>query len=133
MIRLLLVEDEPLVCQGLRMWLSQVRGVMVVGEAHSEVEALQLAPQLAPDVVLLDLSLPSNQGIAATAALRAALPQVAVVFLSLHDDAPRRAEARAAGAYAFVGKQEGLPALLSAIHEAGGSSGTGPPTSHAAP
>ena len=133
MIRLLLVEDEPLVCQGLRMWLGQVRGVLVVGEAHSEVEALQLARQLAPDVVLLDLSLPPNQGIAATAALRAALPQAAIVFLSLHDDASRRAEARAAGAYAFVGKQEGLTALLAAIHEAGGSSNNGPPIFRAAP
>jgi len=132
MIRLLLVEDEPLVCQGLRMWLGQVQGVMVVGEAHSEVEALQLARQLAPNVVLLDLSLPPNQGITATSALCTALPQAAVVFLSLHDDAPRRAEARAAGAYAFVGKQEGLPALLAAIHKAGGEAGAGPPSSRAA-
>lgn len=133
MIRLLLVEDEPLVCQGLRMWLNRVREVLVVGEAHSDVEALQLACQLAPDVVLLDLSLPSTQGITATAALRAAVPQAAVVLLSLHDDAPRRAEARAAGAYAFVGKQEGLPALLTAIHAAGGNTGTGLPTPRTMP
>jgi DNA-binding NarL/FixJ family response regulator len=133
MIRLLLVEDEPLVCQGLRMWLGQVREVMLVGEAHSDVEALQLARQLAPDVVLLDLSLPPTQGIAATAALRATVPQAAVVFLSLHDDAPRRAKARAAGAYAFVGKEEGLSALLAAIHEAGGNSGTGRSTLRALP
>jgi DNA-binding NarL/FixJ family response regulator len=133
-IRLLLVEDEPLVCQGLRMWLGQAREVMVVGEAHSDVEALQLASQLAPDVVLLDLSWPPTQGVATTTALRAAVPQAAVVFLSLHDDAPRRAEARAAGAYAFVGKQEGLPALMTAIHQAGGeNTGVGLPTPHTMP
>ena len=69
----------------------------------------------------MDLSVPPMEGIAATAALRAAVPQSAVVLLSLHDDATRRAQARAAGAYAFVGKQEELRVLLTAIYEAGRS------------
>jgi DNA-binding NarL/FixJ family response regulator len=119
MIRLLLVEDEPLVCQGLRMWLKRVSEVTVVGEATTDAEALLLAHALSPDVVLVDLSQAPVDGIAATAALRAAVAQSAVVVLSLHDDATRRAQAHAAGAYAFVGKQEGVLALLTAIHEAG--------------
>ncbi len=121
MIRVLLVEDEPLVCQGLRMWLKQAAEVLVVGEAHTDTEALLLAHELSPEVVLMDLSVPPMEGIAATVVLRAAVPQSAVVLLSLHDDAIRRAQARAAGAYAFVGKQEGLRVLLTAIYEAGRS------------
>lgn len=119
MIRLLLVEDEPLVSQGLRMWLKQASEVMVVGEATMAAEALLLARTLSPDVVLLDLSLVPMDGIATTTALRAAVPQSAIVVLSLHDDATRRAQAHAAGAYAFVGKQEGVMVLLKAIHDAG--------------
>lgn len=119
MIRLLLVEDEPLISQGLRMWLRQVSEVMVVGEAATSAEALLLARALSPDVVLMDLSQAPMQGIAATTALRAAVPQSAIVVLGLRDDAARRAQAHAAGAYAFVGKQEGVKALLRAIREAG--------------
>lgn len=119
MIRLLLVEDEPLISQGLRMWLRQASEVIVVGEAATSTEAILLARALAPDVVLMDLSQAPMQAIAATSALRAVVPHTAIVVLSLHDDATRRTQARAAGAYAFVGKQEGVMALLKAIHEAG--------------
>ncbi len=121
MIRLLLVEDEPLVCQGLRMWLDHVPEVIVVGEAHSDADALLLVRELSPDVILVDLSMPPMVGIAATSALHAAVPQSAIVLLSLQDDATRREQANAAGAYALVGKQEGVPALRSVIQEAGES------------
>lgn len=119
MIRLLLVEDEPLVCQGLRMWLKQMPGVTVVGEASTDAEALRLAQALSPDVILMDLSLPPTDGITTTATLRSAVPKSAVVFLSLYDDVTRRAQAVAAGARAFVGKQEGVKSLRAAIYEAG--------------
>jgi two-component system response regulator NreC len=124
MIRLLLVEPERLIGRGFSMWLRQVsREVFVVGEAESPNEALVLARDLAPDVVLLDLAAPRDEAIATTIALRAAAPESAVVLLSLHDDATRRRDALAAGAYAFVGKQEGVAALLRAIQDAGRSAG----------
>ena len=122
MIRLLLVEQEPLIGRGLCMWLRQVSSeVSVVGETETAAEALVLAHKLAPDVVLLDLAVPAVEAAAATTALRAAAPESAVVLLSLHDDEIGRRDALAAGAYAFVGKQEGVAVLLQAIHEAGRS------------
>ena len=119
MITLLLVEDELLVRQGLHTWLKQVGDIRVIGEASNGAEAIALAPALHPDVVLMDISMPTTDGIAATAALRASVPRCAVVLLSLYDDAAMRARAHAAGAVTLVGKQEGVSVLLAAIREAG--------------
>jgi two-component system response regulator NreC len=126
MITLLLVDDEPLVRHGLRMWLDRVADITVAGEASSGVEAVALAQELHPDVVLMDISLPAEDGIAATAALRASVPHCAIVLLSLHDDATMRAQALAAGAVTLVGKQEGVKSLLAAILEAGGQGRASP-------
>ncbi|MEO8957143.1 MAG: response regulator transcription factor [Ktedonobacteraceae bacterium] len=118
MITLLLVEDELLVRYGLRMWLDREANVTVVGEASDGAEAITLAQALLPDVVLMDISMPTMDGIAATDALRVMAPRSAVVLLSLYDDATTRARAYAAGATAFVGKQEGVKALQAAIQQA---------------
>jgi two-component system, NarL family, response regulator NreC len=120
MITLLLVEDELLLRQGLRTWLDRALDVRVVGEASNGTEAMMLAQALHPRVVLVDLSSPPAEGITAIAALHRVVPESAVVLLSLHDDSAMRARAQAAGAFTFVGKQEGVKALLAAIHEAGG-------------
>jgi len=126
MITLLLVDDEPLVRYGLHTWLERVGDISVIGEASNGGEAIALAQALHPDVVLMDISMPSTDGIAATAALCASVPQSAVVLLSLHDDATMRARARAAGAVTLVGKQEGVKALLAAIRAAGGQGRASP-------
>jgi DNA-binding NarL/FixJ family response regulator len=120
MITLLLVDDEPLVRHGLHTWLERVGDITVIGEASNGAEAIALAQALQPDVVLMDISMPTTDGIAVTAALRASVPQSAVVLLSLHDDASMRARAYAVGAVTLVGKQEGVKVLLTAIREAGG-------------
>lgn len=119
MITLLLVDDEPLVRHGLRMWLEREADITVVGEASDGAEAVTLAQVLQPDVALMDISLPTMDGITAAAALREAVPHSAVVFLSLYDDAATRARADAAGGAAFVGKHEGVRALRSAIRQVG--------------
>jgi len=119
MIRLLLVEDELLVRQGLRMWLEREADITVVGEASDGAKALTLAQTLQPDVILMDFSMPTMDGIAVTAALHAVVPSSAVVLLSLYDDTTTRTRAFAAGAVAFVGKQEGVKALQTAIRRAG--------------
>ncbi len=118
MIKLLLVDDQPTVRQGLRMRLTLEPDLTVVGEASTAEEALALVQSLAPDIVLMDVEMPGMDGIAATAAVSASARQSAVVILSIHDDALTRARAQAAGAVAFVEKRGKTEELLAAIRQA---------------
>ena len=120
MIRLLLVDDEPSVRCGLRMWFALQPDIAVVGEAGDGTEALEMAHQLRPDVVLMDVCMPGADGLTSTARLRADRPESAVVVLTLHDNGEARARARDAGAAALVGKHETADALLAAIRAAAG-------------
>lgn len=112
---IVLVDDQATVRRGLRMRLTLEPDVEVVGEAESGEAALRLVRSLSPDVVLMDVEMPGMDGIAATAALRATAPHVAVVILSLYDDARTQMRAREAGAAAFVAKHEAKTALLATI------------------
>jgi len=117
MIRLLLVDDQSIVRQGLRMRLLLEPDILVVGEASSGEQAIELVHELAPDIVLMDVEMPGMDGITATAALRAATTQSAVVMMSIHDDTQTRVRAQAAGAAAFVEKTGTLEKLLATIHQ----------------
>ena len=87
-IRLLLVDDHAVVRQGLRMFLALDPDFEIVGEAANGARALELARQLQPDVVLMDLLMPVMDGITATEAIRRELPDIEVVALTsvLEDD-----------------------------------------------
>ena len=118
MIRLLLVDDQPAVRRGLEMRLLLEPDLLVVGEASNGKEALTLGQILSPDVVLMDIEMPEMDGITATAALHTAVPQTAVIMLSIHDDVMTRARAQSAGAVAFVEKRGTTEILLAAIRRA---------------
>ena len=118
MIRILLADDQPLMRRCLRLCLELEPDLEVVGEAGDGAAAVALARDCRPDVVIMDLAMPVLDGIAATAALHAALPTIAVIAHSLHDDAATRARARAAGASAFVPKHSLEGPLLAAIRAA---------------
>lgn len=117
-IRLYLVDDESVVRTGLRLRLGVEPDIEVVGEAADGRRAVEGIAELRPDVVLMDVHLPGIDGIAVTLAVRTSVPGCAVVMLSLQDDAETRARARAAGACAFVGKDEMDSALTAAIRKA---------------
>ena len=117
-IRVLLVDDEPKVLRGLRMRLGLEADIRVVGEAADGATAVDLAGLLSPDVVLMDVNLSVVDGITATRELTARVPHAAVVMLSLHDDQGTVDRAVAAGAVAFVGKQQMDGDLLGAIRVA---------------
>jgi len=119
MIKLLLVDDQPNVRRGLRMRLLFEPDILVVGEASSGEQALELVESLAPDIVLMDVEMPGMDGIAATAAMRDSSPQSAVVMISIHDDVHTRARAQVAGAAAFVEKSGALEVLLATIRQIG--------------
>src|SRR6266571_1890434 len=100
MIRLLLVDDQPVVRRGLRLRFQLEPDMQVVGEASTGMEALTLAQTLSPDVVLMDIEMPDMDGIETTLALRTAASQSAVVILSIHVDMQTRERAWVAGAVA---------------------------------
>lgn len=81
-VRLLITDDHDVVRQGLRLYMRRDPEIEVVGEAADGEEALELARSLRPDVVLMDLLMPRMDGIAATEAIRAELPEVEVVALT---------------------------------------------------
>ncbi len=115
MITLLLVDDDPIIRQGLRMRLALEKDFQVVGEANDGQEALELVEKLRPNVVVMDVVMLRMDGITATGAIRAHYPETAIVVLSLHADAQTRDRAQGAGAAAFITKGETEGELVQAI------------------
>jgi DNA-binding NarL/FixJ family response regulator len=112
---LFLVDDHAIVRAGVRALLAAHEGLEVVGEADSGEEALARVAAAAPDVVLLDLSLPGMSGIAAARALREAQPGVRLVALSMHEDAEYVQGFLEAGGSGYVPKSSVETQLLDAI------------------
>jgi DNA-binding NarL/FixJ family response regulator len=120
-IRLLLVDDEPAVRRGLRMRLELEPDVEVIGEAGNGEAAVEMADQLEPAVVLMDVEMPVMDGISATLEIQARKPRAAVVMLSMHDDHDTVRRARLAGAADFVPKGKMDDTLIEAIRRAAGA------------
>jgi len=117
-IRILLADDHNVVRQGLRLFLKYDPELEIVGEAADGAEALSLARELKPDVVLMDLLMPVMDGIAATAAIRRELPDVEVLALtSVLEDALVMGAVRA-GAIGYLLKDTQADALCQAIKAA---------------
>jgi two-component system, NarL family, response regulator LiaR len=117
-IRVLLVDDHSVVRKGLRTFLAYDAELDVVGEAADGAEALSLAQELKPDVVLMDLLMPGMDGIAATAAIRRSLPETEVLALtSVLEDASIVGAVRA-GAIGYLLKDTQADALCQAIKAA---------------
>ncbi len=104
MIRVLVVDDHPVVRDGLRGVLDAEPDMEVVGEAAHGAEALARIPDAAPDVVLMDLRMPVMGGVEAARRIHRAKPAIQVVILTAYDDPALKAEAVDAGIYAFLVK-----------------------------
>ncbi|MBL6979951.1 MAG: response regulator transcription factor [Anaerolineales bacterium] len=114
-IRLLLVDDHAVVRSGLRMLLEGEADVQIVGEAGTASEALNLTPNVTPDVILMDIGLPDMSGIEATRKIKDLWPEVAVVALTIHEDEEYFFKMLEAGANGYVPKRAAPEELLSAI------------------
>jgi two-component system, NarL family, nitrate/nitrite response regulator NarL len=117
-VRLMLVDDHPLVRDGLRARLSAVPGFSVVAEAGSAEEALQEATTALPDLVLMDISMRGANGIEATRRLLAAQPQLRVLMLSMLDTPEAMRSAMAAGACGYLLKDCPADEIVAAIRAA---------------
>jgi DNA-binding NarL/FixJ family response regulator len=117
-IRILLVDDQALFREGLRILLSVQRDFEVVGEATNGQEALQLVAQLHPAVVLMDLRMPVLDGVAATRRLSAEAPDCRVIVLTTFDDDEYVFEGLRAGAVGYLLKDVPSEKLVEAIRAA---------------
>jgi len=117
-IRLLLVDDHEIVRTGLSMLLESETDMKIIGQASNGVQALEMASELHPDVVIMDITLPDISGIEVTRRLKAQHPEIAVVALTIHEDQQYFFEMLQAGADGYVPKRAASDDLIKAIHAA---------------
>jgi two-component system response regulator NreC len=117
-IRVLLADDHTLIRAGLRMVVGAQPDLAVVGEASDGREAVAMAEKLKPDVAVMDIGMPSLNGIEAARQIRAALPDTQVVMLSMHSDEGYVLRALKAGAKAYLLKDSAEADLAQAIRAA---------------
>jgi len=114
-IRVLIVDDHTLVRDGIRALLSLVADIEVVGEAANGKEGLEKVKELAPNVVLMDLSMPIMGGLEATRRIHKEFPETKVLALTQYDDSEYVIPVIEAGASGFVTKMGAFSELSSAI------------------
>jgi len=112
----MLVDDHDVVRTGLRSYLEQQSGIQVVAEARNGNEALERAQQTQPDVIVMDITMPEMDGLAATRRLKEILPTIQILALTVHEDKQYFFEMMAAGASGYITKQSAAEDLVAAIH-----------------
>jgi DNA-binding NarL/FixJ family response regulator len=117
-IRVLIVDDHPLVRQGVRVMLTQASDIEVVGEAADGTEAMTLVERLRPDVMLLDVRMPGPRAWEVEAWTRAHYPQTITLALTAHDCDVYLSEMMDAGAVGYLSKDISTPQLVLAIRRA---------------
>jgi len=116
-LRVLIVDDHPVFCQGLRRILEATPDIAVVGVARDGEEALNMARQLTPDVILMDINLPSMNGMQVTRLIKAELPNIGVIMLTAYHDESQVLHAVRAGASAYYPKDVTPEKLIDAIRQ----------------
>lgn len=115
MTRVLLVDDQTLIRQGIRMLLTTEAGIEVVGEAANGIEALAAVQRLDPEVVLMDVRMPELDGVAATREITSLYPHVGVIILTTFDDEEYIFEGLRAGARGYLLKDISSEEMADAI------------------
>ena len=123
LITILLADDHNIVRQGLKLILGAHADLKVVGEAANGKEAVDLAQQLKPDVILMDVAMPEINGIEATKRIVQANPRARVLVLSMHKEAVYVREILRAGARGYILKDAIDTELLSAVRSVAGGDG----------
>ncbi|NMO53195.1 response regulator transcription factor [Actinoplanes sp. TBRC 11911] len=118
MIRILLVDDHPVVRHGLRGMLESEPDLVVVGEASSGPEGIELAATVRPDIVLMDLRMPGGDGVSATGTMLASVPGVRVVVLTTYESDRDILRAIEAGASGYLLKDASPTELADAVRAA---------------
>lgn len=114
-IKILLVDDHPLVREGLANLIHQQPDLEVCGEAAGEAQALQLIGSLRPDIAVVDLSLENGSGLELMKSIKAMHPAVAMLALSMHDESLYAERALRAGARGYLMKREAAKKVIQGI------------------
>lgn len=125
-LRILLADDHTILREGIRRGF-EAAGETVVGEASNGEEAYELAIDLRPDVIVMDLSMPVLDGASATRRIRQAIPDARVVVLTMHDDVDSTRSALDAGAIGFLTKGSSMADMVRTVQDAAsGDTGLSP-------
>jgi DNA-binding NarL/FixJ family response regulator len=114
-IKVLLVDDHPVVREGLRAMLATAQDIEIVAEAGDGLEAIEKASEHRPNVVLMDLRMPNLDGIEATRRIKSQLPSTSVIVLTIYDDDAYIVDAVRAGAGGYLLKDASKDLLLHTI------------------
>lgn len=120
-LRVLVVDDHPIVREGVRRILEAAPDMQVVGEASDAASALALAARLLPDAAVVDVGLPDMSGLQLVRLLKEQRAELTVVMLSMYDDAEYARESRVAGASAYVVKDSAATMLATQLRLAVGA------------
>ena len=115
--RILLVDDHPLMREGVAQWIQRAPELEVCGQAESAAEALSLVTKLKPDLVLTDISLTGRNGLELIKDLRALEPELPALVLSMHEESLYAGRALRAGARGYVMKRAGGDRVVEAIRQ----------------
>lgn len=118
MITVVVADDHYLVRQGVRALLDNAAGIQVVGEAENGEQAVQLVEDLAPDVVVMDISMPEMDGIRATEKIRSMQNHTRVVILSMYANIDLVEQALKKGAIGYLLKRSTTSELVKAVQAA---------------
>jgi DNA-binding NarL/FixJ family response regulator len=115
--RILIVDDHPMMREGLRTLISRERDLTVCGEAETVGQALDAVANLKPDLVLTDITLPGRNGIALIKDICALNPTLLILVISMHDESLYAERVLHAGARGYIMKQESGPTMMQAIRQ----------------
>lgn len=117
-VKILIVDDHMIVRQGLQLIFETEASVEVVGEAQDGLEAVKMAGELHPDLILMDLQMPNMDGLTAVKKIREAYPEITIIILTTYNEDELMYKCLQAGAKGFLLKDTGREDLMNTIHAA---------------
>ncbi len=114
-IRVLVVDDQPLICDGIAKLLEGEKEIQVIGKAYSGEEAIEKANNLKPDIILMDIRMPGTDGIEATKVIKSNNPSIQVIAISVYEEEDLIIQMFQAGAVGYILKDISLENLVKAI------------------